>query len=651
MVRSSTKKKKLQIVFKCIYSECKLFYDSVLGFKRHISMYDHKLFFNNIKRLCCPIIECDWFTRLDYDIEIANHINECHSGKNIIHVKETAHKIKKAYENVEKTYHISQNIVNNDFKSIDTSFEENIMNDSFQNEQKTKKYENGSNFLNFEILIVEKDIIYDIFNFTFPNGVIRINDIDKPTIFFCGIPGCGKHFKSIMAYKYHCQNFLHSFFSLYDSFCRSRNIELEYEILRDIFCKKFRISDKFNFEGLFHHSVFSPDQSFLFQFSLNKDYIIRTKRPRKREMNITEYNLLFTDDFSVTDFSDQFDSLPSKISFRGIKYDSLTKQSSHFKFINLKEQITASDRLKSVFCIATKKYDHKELKIFDFYTEQSKLFFFENREIIKEIHFDTGFIRQIIIQDKTTSLSYFCLMNDGYVRYFKNDEMIYKFNTPEVTNFILIDNYRQNEIVICDGFFLYKYTNNTVSVKSTRFEFPILSIVGKTFNTQEIFILDANGRITFCDSKFRNEQEIHTNIGTTNICYLNDLEALLICDSFLGSTKLMYLKDKNRKLTILSTNFSFCSENHNKSIIIGTYDGQVSTNLIANKNKITTENIFKFIRRKDHYILCCEEKELAFFSTQVDTEIDLSSCVIYVYHINNYFAIGLSNGFVLFVDT
>lgn len=766
-------------------------------------------------------------------------------------------------------------------------------------------------FISFSMLKNKESIIYRILNFAFTNSTIRINDLDKPKLFFCGIPGCGKHFKSIMAYKYHCNTFLHSFFSLYDSFCRQTCIEIEYESILEDFRRFFNISKKFVLIDIAHHSVFTPDQCFPIIFSTNKDFIMKNKSTRKRAMNIIEYSTILTDDFSITEMSDQIESLPSKITFRGHKYlstasndvatinkglclrqkslkndgeapgsdissatsrdstsvqqeklvdekeiaeksdpskmyglvtetmdpsqientmkkkesdtiseieekedllkiedtdnikcpikdensgiltmlnniDSFkrgaveqlhqedpqlvdnmksqewptvyhdavrtsksfaktrshsnppnelkkTQKSNPFHFLNIKQEISASSRQKNIFCVCTREFSTREKRVFDFYSEKSTIIFFDIKKELKRFIFHFGYVRNIKTISIDGPLVYFCLFNDGHLRYYENDTLLLRFDSKNITSFTLLNEYKTEEAVLCNSFQLFKYKLGRVIGTSTTFKSPILGIEtrsslnstnphkgntadekikdpfhltpksekdkskskyhssnhiptvrnsvsqhsedifdnkGNTIGLSnvsernknihrdtdtfldfynEIFLLDANGKIFFCDSVFRNEQEIYTNVGTTSFFYLKDLDAFLLCDSFLGNTKIMYLHGTNRKVTMLHSNYISCVENNNKSLITGSFDGQIHSNKILNQKKILPEQLFKLVRKKDHFLLCCSNTQPNYKTN--DTDLASSITIIFVYHINKHFVFGLQSGLILFVES
>lgn len=635
MVEEFTKEGKTHIVFKCPYENCRLFYDNSLGLRRHIMEYNHKLFYMRKLMDKCPQYNCSWTKGLDKKPSLSQHVEKNHDSVNHEKIKEVYAKSKKL---------------------IDCNIEKLIDNDLINHSRRILKHEKKRKLeieITFQDIFKKDNIVSKVLNFSFKNAIVQMNDLEKPEIFFCGISGCGKHFKSIMAYKYHCSTFQHSFFSLYDSFCRSSNLDLEYESLKSIFLDNFHISDRFVLSGLMHHSTFAPDQSFPLIFSISKDYVLKTKRQKKREMNITEYNAFFTDDFSMTEISENSDNIPSKILFQGIKYESTTaNENKKFKFYDLKEEITASYRFKNIFCICTSKSNLSNKKIFEFYTGISTIFFYKNSTEFKKIVTNNGFIRKIEIHSITDSINFFCLSNDGIVRFYKNDKIIFEFDENKIIGFVILENYKNEEIILTSGFNLYKYRKGILLNKSTEFIYPILDIVFRNIdenqNDEELYLLDANGKISYCDTEFRNEQFLFTNVGTTSILYLKDVDGILICDSFLGTTKLFNLKTK--KISILQSNFTSCAENLNKSIISGTFNGQIISNQITNRQKISSELLFKLIRRKDFYILCYEEKEFEFFSATADTEFDLLVCIIFIYHINNYYVFGLNNGFVIFVE-
>lgn len=1062
MAKNTHKKIEQLIVFKCPFKECTLFYDSILGLKRHIAFYDHTMFFSEDKCFKCPQYGCEYTVFCKRSNTLLVHIEESHSKKNITSMKEITRKTVKSIRTesilIDNTLFQSRtspetrwddkSIVEKDFKNsifksneghgsdkndginvkndengcctqqsssineeINSSFLQNekihlvdpkneIIEERSQVDERTsddikdadsahelvnlykrprmstlknksnnddieriialggpelvKKHSHGNdsqslghsvgpgsfypenilntstvlnnpvidadsekaqsvhgNFLSNDRQKIRKSIesmfkdddpdmvyislvqlrnkesiIFKILNFAFPNSIIKMNDLDKPRLFFCGIQGCGKHFKSIMAYKYHCNTFLHSFFSLYDSFCRNNSIEIDYESIIEEFRRVSNIKDKFILVNIVHHSVFSPDQYFPVIFSTSKDFIMKNKRNKKRAMNLTEYNYIFADDLSITEISDQFESIPSKITFRGQRYlpeklndqeiintekfispgglkqdtqqqysnipenkdlsnveksknaeigkernshdepsatekdsvneggrpisnivgvkdyendvtvkssnlenimiqqdridniqENTTTQASSghisdymdpnksqktdlFHFLNLKQEITASSRLKNVFCVCTREITKKSKKIFDFYPEDAKIIFFNKKKEFQRFKFNFGYVRKVIILRIEGPLLYFCLFNDGHLRYFQDDTQLSFFDQPNITLFVLLDGYKTEEVVLCNSFQLFKYKSGILTSTSTTFTFPILAIEARcTLNTSkyqktreteekniekgsfeisqnknrhedvsqeikdirkynqrvfqekkdafeyssdilkssgndpqtfnkahskftrnsnisredrirmdnmaersqkeetniypdfhnEIYLLDVNGKIFYCDSVFRNEQDIYTNVGTTSLFYLKDLDAFLLCDSFLGTTKIMYCHDSNKKVTVLQSNYTSCVENHNKTLITGSFDGQINTNQILNQKKISFERLFKLIRKKDHFLLCCSETELDHYKTS-DMELSLSLTIMFVYHINKHIVFGIENGLVLFVE-
>ncbi|KRH93269.1 putative Zinc finger, C2H2-like protein [Pseudoloma neurophilia] len=910
MVKNLHKKKEKLFVFKCPFKDCALFYDSILGLKRHIIIYEHTLFYNDLKCFKCPQLDCDWTISLTRDVDFIKHVERSHAKKNIQTLKDVAQKMVKFFENEieqvfdsdsssgldrkryktgpdenklpatknlvkpeqdsrvsknqqpipdgnlsydgfmtesfdQKKNDMSVNFLNDpefgqynglccekqpvggvyDYSKQTSSIFEynnsNITNEQNQNyfnknslippsgniygnysnisdydqnvdakisktvchpptqpvilpkltDEQLKIKKNIENLfkdkedvvlLNFSVLVQQNSFLYQILNQTFTNSIIKMNELDKPELFFCGIPACGKHFKSIMAYKYHCNNFVHSFYSLYDAFCRQHNLEMQYEELRDEMHCHLGITDKFVLINIAHHSMFAPDQYFPVIFSTSKDYIVKQKKIAKKEKISTEYHTLFTDDFSITEMSDHFDSIPSKILFRGLKYnpgmpigaqgnicqDTTVNQNNirqnlqmskntqeespenvklaqlptcqtnniwqtkmscaplpglkkacvyqtgaNFHFFNFKQEMTASNRFKNVFAICTRDFTQREKKIFDFYPEKANVIFFDKKTEISKFTFNFGYIRKITILNMKNRFTFLCLFNDGQVRLFKNGNLVRSFLQEKITDFTILNDYETEEIILCDSFQLFKYRSDSLVCTSTVFRFPILQIAtrdslqniesflsdsqesvpeknhknnkiadkqqnskkivkNKTEESDniEIYLLDANGKIFACDSSFRNEQEYHTNVGTTSFHYLRDLDALLLCDSFLGVTKLMFLSDKSGRVVILQSNFTSCVENHNRSVLIGTYDGKINTNILSSKKKVTTNRIFKLMRKKEYFLLCCEEREFDQDGQNEEIDNNLTVPISFVYHINNHFAIGIRNGLVIFIE-
>lgn len=122
-------------------------------------------------------------------------------------------------------------------------------------------------------------------------------------------------------------------------------------------------------------------------------------------------------------------------------------------------------------------------------------------------------------------------------------------------NFAILDKFVDQEIVFTDGFYLYKYEKEILSAKSTKFEFPLLAVEARSANNNELYHLNANGKITLCDTNFRNEQEVITHAAITKMIYLCDLDSLLLCDSFIGTTRLMYLENNEKKIRFVQRRY------------------------------------------------------------------------------------------------
>lgn len=617
--RNFCKKKKINLVYKCLHGRCDLFYDSVLGLRRHISHYDHNLYYNAGYSLKCPVRKCDMsICELDNTDFLYSHFEKEHAPRLVAQLKDTLMRIKKTYETT-----------NINYLELNAS----------------------DNCVNLSIVMRENDLLKDIMCFVYPNGVMKINDIDKPDLIFCGIPGCGKHFKSVMAYKYHCQTYLHSFITLFDSYCRNRNLDIDYELIRGLLCRKFAIVDKFYLEGVTHHSIFSPDQFYTFTFSMNKELYIRKKRHRRNDMNVLEYNNLLEEDISITDFSDQIDSLPSKIYYRGAKYDVFESfEDKNFKCVNFKSEVTAAEKHTDYFCVTYRGFSRRESKMFEFYREECKIAFFCKKSQIREFTHSYGFVRKIKFVDAKEYFFYLALFNDGFLRYCKDDQVLVQYQQEKVTNFVILGNFNTDGIVATDGFYLYKFEGPNIIATSTKFEFPIIAMEARNTSNKELYLLNANGKITYCDKNFRNEQEILTHAGITNIIYLSDIDGLLVCDSFMGTTKLIYLDDQKRKMCSLDSSFVCCSENVKKLIISGTYDGVVTTNSITKKRKVCAEKIFEIIRRKEYYFICSEEYELSVCKNKSESDFDGAVRIVNAFLIDNFMVIAIMSGFVVFLD-
>ncbi|KAG0441508.1 hypothetical protein DMUE_1003 [Dictyocoela muelleri] len=303
-----------KIKYKCTYLTCNLEYDTILGYKRHFSYYNHKLYCAPTQIKKCPFDGCFETQNLEL------HYRTNHPGceKLLSDTQLQSEKISNIYqynpnrENLKnKKNNSNKETVKDDFKAdykngfeddIEEYYKKEYYKDDFNDDYKKddfnddyKKYDFNDDYkkdnknnrgikkrnnlpenrifdtLPFSTFLSKETFFGDIFLHFFPKGVVEIFDKTQPGIYFCRVIGCERCFKSIVAYKYHCKTYIHNFFALFKRYCQIKDISQNYLIYKKNFKKKFKIKNLFLLTGVTHHTSTQPDQFYDLKFSLSNE--------------------------------------------------------------------------------------------------------------------------------------------------------------------------------------------------------------------------------------------------------------------------------------------------------------------------------------------------------------------------------------------
>lgn len=571
--------------YKCIYSTCKLEYDTLLGYKRHMKNYNHNLYCENIK-----VIKCSY--------------NGCYETVNL----------NKHYEKAHKKYH---KILLESHQYI-----EKIMLEFIYNPIKVT-----NNIFLIDDFIKKNSIIGHILIYYFPNAIIEIIDHNQKDLYFCRILGCDKCFKSLMAYKYHCQTFKHSFLPLYYRYCQNTGNYRNFNLLKKIFKDDFNIENVFYLGGITHHTSSQPDQFFYFKFTLseipNRKKIKKSTEKNKifeneSEINFNEENntifngeifrmngdnikmdlkeIYDKNQFICNEFNNEFEIENQNINCFDMNYEkendnnnlngkmniietnlrdvgiikkckyfekddkkfknienktkdtedeiknicdenknveddnmifidnNLKNNGAFLKIINFNFEITAVEKDKTnnlIFFGINFNYRNSK-QIYNFSTSKSSIKIFKNLKLIDEIEFEYGYIRKISkISSESDCIQ--VLFNDGILR--EIDLQSKKIFEYFISNCIDFTGF-ENIIIGTDGKKLFKIVNRGKIINSIESNTPILSLISvPKFNINDNYFKNIpNINI---DNTINSEEN---NKSKLNIYFLNINGNITCCD-------------------------------------------------------------------------------------------------------------------------
>ncbi|KAI5191431.1 hypothetical protein NEMIN01_1507 [Nematocida minor] len=532
--REGEKMEKMESVcFKCPYTACDLQYQSSLGYKRHLMYYKHSLFAPSNKKIICGYLDC---TATE---NIREHICREHP--------EDATELLEAHEIMIK--------VGEETEEISTA---GLIGDIVHDE----------GLLDISKVMEENGIIKDIILATFPKGVTHIVDFetfsDTNQMFYCRIPGCGRQFKSLMAYKYHCGKFTHLFKSIIDDYTSTHG-PLDYEEIKTIFKKKFNLENRFLLEGISHHLMRMPDQHYNFIFTFDDAQLGHEKRRLKKRSSdsISEYSIGSEDrneydDEDVKrmkedDHEEKSHFKIDSIVFNGRQLPHLQSyEQGRLSFLNLYLETTLLAVVGNCVIVGTKgELDDEEEQpetgrpnnIFTFSGGNAAFFVLDKNKIRNEITLEGyGFPRKLIALEDRKLL---VLFNDGVLRQLVLTEDLKLHSVEEIKTKAQIVDFTvfNKQIIACS----HRVLTNLSTRKERPFESPIVSV---STTSESILIVDSNGR-TFCiNGVFEDMCPIPSKVGTNVATGLGDNHDLIFISNSLYGLGRIYSISTNSVLLV-----------------------------------------------------------------------------------------------------
>jgi len=463
--------------YKCPYKACCLEYQSSLGYKRHLMYYKHSLFAPSERKIVCSYAGCRERDNLREHI-LAKH-------------EEDAGELTEALDIMIRTC--------DETEEADTLQAENdIVHDE--------------GLLDISRVMEEDGVIKNVILSTFPKGVTEIIDFktfsDSNQIFYCRIPGCGRQFKSLMAYKYHCGKFTHTFKSIVDRFVQKHG-PLEYAEVKEAFKRKFNLENRFLLEGVSHHLMRMPDQYYNFIFTFDDVQMGQERRRSKRREKgaLSEFGVSHGDEKNEEDeeedvkkFKDN-DEEDAAFKINGIILNgrkiSKTEESARqgrLALVNLQTEITCMSNIDKCAVVGTRGAEedraHREMvphNPFSFSAGSGTFYILENMKVVqKQTVEGFGFPRKIVSVGQRKVL---CLFNDGTIREISFSPAykiatVRKLETKGASvDFVVF----KNMVITCN----HRYLNNITNKAQRSFESPVVSM-GVT--SESVLALDSNGK-------------------------------------------------------------------------------------------------------------------------------------------------------------
>ncbi|KAF7678756.1 hypothetical protein TCON_2599 [Astathelohania contejeani] len=636
--RKLSETESLGYIYKCFYNGCTLEYNTAMGLKRHIANYDHSLFNFKEIEIKCPITDCSFKGE-----NLNTHFRDMHPkhgsllGAYLVQIEKIIQR-KNAKEPEEKR-----------------TWEEGI-------ESIRKKYEDVA-VITLKDFILQGKEAQTVVDTIFPRGVVQITE---PTatelIYYCPLPHCGKHFRSILAYRYHCSIFPHSFRSLVAYTEKTIGKSINYDQIRYYLQHNHGVLDTFVITGITHHAQRLPDQFFIFSFSLLKAATIaKTRRTiLDTHQSVQEYNMLLDEECLGEDPEDSVEC-PTGIIFNGERICVTTKVCrDRFTFINAGEKITCAARIPGDglgwFAIAVGGMTEVPPRFFEFSKGNSQILFYTpEMELDRQFNFGYGYIRKLQIKDRNNILAVF---NDGKARKLNLEGELLKEFVYDVEGAVdIIGVGEWNRVIINDGHRLYQFLDGKLECASTNFASPILSMDVKESESNEkdenkkgkIFFCSINGNVMWCDLNFRNEELLLSNVGVTYIKYLREVDSLFMSDTFDGNSRILGLDGEGKKSTFLSSSCVSALDMDKNYLLAGGYDGTVRVTVRGRSNRFN-EKILGCVRRKDNFIFCCRPNEFAFLESRKMENFDYLTSLVDVLSYKNFIYCFYRNGFIVKID-
>lgn len=519
-----------------------------------------------------------------------------------------------------------------------------------------------------DIFQCEERHVACVFQNAFCNGIINVkNEKDDTDVFFCRIPGCGKSFKSQLAYKYHCKTFSHALRCLTSDCGKEGAFVMDAKKFEIVFSNVFGVRNEFEVQGITHHMFETPDVYSNVRFSIKKT---KTKNMARSTLKIScprpyvEEEVPEHQDCQGCPIGEPF-----FVNIRGREYsidDLLIHENLAIRNMNAFTSCCAFVQSASdlFVCIALKE-SNKPTKMFEFGSGPSRIVVMDIKlEVLHIINMEFGFVRKMVVSFIDGVFSFVALFNDGRCRVFKFREQIFdmfEYELDKITTFCYAP--ASDVIIATDGFMLHKIENRRVVLSSMRFKFPIVSMAirdtkdicreknkeeNKKVDLPVFFYLDTNGRAMCCDSEFRNETCVYKLAGVTDIMYIDDLDFFLFVDSFELVTRYTELKTQNNTHILCKSGLT-CVVSVDGTLLSGGFDGTLRKCILKRKHLKTTP-IFRFTRKDKTFFVHNEKVDLVSADFKRE-EFDYSVSVVGVWHVTNNIIAVYRGGFVFLVTS
>ncbi|KAL0266022.1 UNVERIFIED_CONTAM: hypothetical protein PYX00_011739 [Menopon gallinae] len=414
-----------------------------------------------------------------------------------------------------------------------------------------------------DIFRCEEGCISKIFRSAFLDGIIRVkHEADGVDMFFCRIPGCGKSFKSQLAYKYHCRTFSHALRCLASECGKEDMVTANGQSFDAVFSRAFGVKDEFEVLGITHHMFRTPDIYPSIRFNIDKKAKMK-RRAREAQNDCNPHPSVEEEPPKCRSSQNYPIGEPLSVSIGGKEYctdDVLMHENLCVR--NLGAVASCCAFVKSTadlfVCVALKE-SSRPTRLFEFGAGPSRIVVLDSKlQVLHRIDMEFGFVRKMVVSFLEGVFGFVALFNDGKCRTFKFREHVFdmfEYALDRITTFCYAPS--SDVIIATDGFTLHKIENRHVSLSSMRLKFPIVSMAirdvkdvgrgkGKAENKKVdlpvFFYLDTNGRAMCCDSDFRNETCVYKLVGVTDIMYIDDIDFFLLVDSFELVTRYIHLK-------------------------------------------------------------------------------------------------------------
>ncbi|KAI5170716.1 hypothetical protein NEFER03_0175 [Nematocida sp. LUAm3] len=516
--------------YMCPYSSCDLEYQSSLGYKRHLMYYKHSIFCPSEKRIVCGHAGCEEKDNLK------DHFHKAHP--------EETPELLEAHE-------IMVKIIEETEEMQAPQAEDDIVHDE--------------GLLDISRVLEENGVVQDILMTVFPKGITYIIDLDRYSennqTFYCRIPGCGRQFKSLMAYKYHCGKFTHVFKSLVDEYSLVHG-PMDYQKIKSIFKKRFNLENRFLLEGVSHHLMKMPDQHYNFIFTFDESPSTNEKRRTKKRSReeIGEFSL--TDDKMDNCSEEEGKEIDKEEEEERVVIDSIVLNrrrlpkvehitQGRLSFLTIPHEIVFISTIGEYVLVGAKEEKLPDTKendlskgqnIFSFSRGNALLYIVTKEKIISRVLIEGfGYPRKAFA---SSSNSCFVLFNDGslhellFTQKYTLHSLKRMYNKTPIVDFSIFN----KEVIICT----HSGSLINLNTKKER-HFPV-SIISIGVTSESVLIVDVNGRVTCLSPSFEDLCHIPSKIGTNVATGLGGTHDLVFISNSLYGLGRIYSISSNRTL-------------------------------------------------------------------------------------------------------